>query len=137
MLTVKTLPTKMRRDSGGFTLIELLTVILVIGILAAIGMAKLGNTKQRSQIAVLQSDLRNLATAQENYFAENLSYTGVTANLEFNQSENVTISIPVADVKGWRATASHGSVPGRECEMYYGTAAGATIASGEAVVECS
>ena len=125
------------RNSDGFTLLELLTVVLIIGILAAIAIAKFTNTRERSQMAVMQSDLRNVATAQENYFADNAAYTTTVGNLSFNISESVTVSIPVATGSGWRATASHASVTGRECELYYGSASGASTAISEGSVMCS
>ncbi len=125
------------RNSDGFTLLELLTVVLIIGILASIAIAKFTNTRERSQLAVMQSDLRNVATAQENYFADNAAYATTLANLSFNVSESVTVAIPVATNSGWRATSSHASVAGRVCELYYGSAGGASTATSEAVVMCS
>src|SRR5213078_2174802 len=62
------------KDSG-FTLIELLIVMALIGLLATIAIPKLANTKERAQLAAMQSDLRNLVTVEENYLAENAKYT--------------------------------------------------------------
>ena len=53
----------------GFTLIELLIVVVIIGILAAIGIPKFAATKEKAMMAQMKSDLRNLATAQEAYAA--------------------------------------------------------------------
>ncbi len=125
------------RNSDGFTLLELLTVVVIIGVLAAIAIAKFTNTRERSQMAVMQSDLRNVATAQESYFADYAGYTSTVANLDYNISESVTLSIPVATTSGWRATSSHASVTGRECELYYGSASGASTATSEGTVMCS
>ena len=58
----------------GFTLIELLIVVVIIGILAAIAIPKFAATKQKAYLASMKSDLRNLATAQEGYFADNTAY---------------------------------------------------------------
>lgn len=127
----------MKHNSRGFTLIELLTVILIIGILAVIALPKFVRTREKAYVAVMESDLRNLATAQETYFVRSSSYTVVLGNLRYYGSERVTVDIPEANVIGWRATASHASALGRACEIYYGTASGASTATLEGAVECN
>src|SRR5436305_5634120 len=62
-----------------FTLIELLIVVVIIGILAAIAIPKFANTKEKAYIASMKSDLRNLVTAEEAYFADSTRYSGSSA----------------------------------------------------------
>jgi type IV pilus assembly protein PilA len=62
----------------GFTLIELLIVIVIIGLLASIAIPKFSNTKEKAYVASMKSDLRNLMTAEEAYFADSLGYTNQT-----------------------------------------------------------
>jgi type IV pilus assembly protein PilA len=62
------------RGESGFTLIELLVVVAIIGILAAIAIPQFSAYRKRGYEAALKSDLRNAATAEEAYFAQNNSY---------------------------------------------------------------
>src|SRR6478609_4705605 len=72
--------TMVRSSRKGFTLIELLIVVVIIGILAAIAIPKFANTKEKAYVAAMKSDLRNLATYEEQYAADNNgAYFGGTA----------------------------------------------------------
>jgi type II secretion system protein G len=98
----------MRSTRKGFTLIELLIVVVIIGILAAIAIPKFANTKEKAYIAAMKTDLRNLATAEEGYFADNQTYTTSTTalnNYQFSPQVTATITAPTA--KGWKADATH------------------------------
>ena len=131
----------MLRNSKGFTLIELLIVVVIIGILAAIAIPKFANTKEKAYVSAMKSDLRNLAAAQEAYFADFLSYSTATTALDYNSSNQVTIAINGSSgPTGWAATATHSGVADTDsdvCEIYYGLSpGGAGTASNEGVVEC-
>jgi len=105
----------MQRNDKGFTLIELLIVVVIIGILAAIAIPKFASTKDKAYVAAMKSDLRNLATYEEQYAADNNgAYFGGSATMAtplqgFSPSQNVTIN--VTNVAGppssWTATATH------------------------------
>lgn len=58
----------------GFTLVELLVVLAIIGILAAIGIVTFTSSQMRSRDAARKSDLKQLASALELYYADNASY---------------------------------------------------------------
>ena len=63
--------------------------------------------RERAYQAAMKSDLRNLAVAQEMYFSDHETYSSKLADLEFDVSEAVQISIGAADGSGWSATARH------------------------------
>jgi len=84
------------RNEKGFTLIELLVVVAIIGILAAIAIPQFSAYRAQGFNARASSDLRNLATAEEAYFASNAAYTSSTASATltgFKQSPGVAIAI--------------------------------------------
>src|SRR5205807_7085715 len=82
------------RSQRGFTLIELLIVVVIIGILAAIAIPKFVNTKEKTYIAQMKSDLRNLATAEEAFFYDSATYTtSLPALNNFSSSTGVTLTI--------------------------------------------
>ncbi len=119
------------RNRKGFTLIELLIVVVIIGILAAIAIPKFANTKEKAYLASMKSDLRNMATTQESYFADNQVYTsgtasniaGVTTSLAgFVPSTGVTVTATASGGTGWSTTATHTATT-RTCAIFIGVAA--------------
>jgi len=103
------------RSKRGFTLIELLIVVVIIGILAAIAIPKFANTKDKAYVAAMKSDLRNLATYEEQYAADQNGayFSGTATNASplqgFTTSQNVTVVAiyVVGPPPSWTATATH------------------------------
>ena len=113
----------------GFTLIELLIVVVIIGILAAIAIPKFASTKEKAYLASMKTDLRNLATAQEAFAADNNQnyFSGTATNPAglpgacpgptclIVPSSGVTLTVT--------ATATHTGAPGKTCAIFIGVAA--------------
>jgi prepilin-type N-terminal cleavage/methylation domain-containing protein len=115
----------MRKIRSGFTLVELLTVMLIIGLLAAIALPTLGRTRERAHFKAMQSDLRNLMAQQEVYFSIPVNNTyapSIALMTNFNATRGVSVEIVAADVTGWAATAAHTSLQSNQtCAVFYGT----------------
>lgn len=127
----------MLRRRDGFTLIELLIVVVIIGILASIAIPKFVNTKEKSYMAQMKSDLRNLATAEEAFFYDSTTYTTSLFDLNnFSPSSGVTLTVNEATPKGWSATAVHAQTP-RKCYLFSGGAAPVGTATVEGRISCS
>ncbi|HEU4565203.1 MAG TPA: prepilin-type N-terminal cleavage/methylation domain-containing protein [Gemmatimonadaceae bacterium] len=113
----------------GFTLIELLIVVVIIGILAAIAIPKFASTKEKAYVAAMKTDLRNLVTAEEGYFADNQVYTSGTTVI--NPSQNVTITGITLSANGYEAVATHSLVTQyTDCRVQVGTSVAGTNKDG-------
>ena len=120
----------------GFTLIELLIVVVIIGILAAIAIPKFASTKEKAYIASMKADLRNLVTAEESYFADNVTYTATVGSLAYSQSAGNTVTLLGATGTGWSATAKNNGTT-HTCGIYYGTASPPIAGANEGEAKCN
>ena len=98
-------------NKKGFTLIELLIVMVLIGIICAITIPRFANSKEKTYLTAMKSDLRNLATYQESSAADSLGayFSGDGFAFGFRPSQSVTVNATA--VSGppptWSATATH------------------------------
>ncbi len=111
----------------GFTLIELLIVVVIIGILATIAIPKFSATREKAYFAAMKSDLKNLASQQEIYYADQYAYTNNVTSLGFVSSQGVVAAITGA-TDGWSASATHSALGGSEgCAIYYANGTAPTV----------
>jgi prepilin-type N-terminal cleavage/methylation domain-containing protein len=106
----------------GFTLLEITIVLIILGVLAALGFLELRAVHQKAYIAAMQTDLRTVETAEEAYYVDHHSYTTNLAVLDFNGTAGVTITIAGSNLAtGYTAYASHEKLPKEVCGMWIGT----------------
>ncbi len=71
----------MIKNERGFTIMELLVVIVIIGVLAAIGVPAYNNMTNRARETTCQANRRTIATAVGMYYVDNGSYKNGSADL--------------------------------------------------------
>ena len=100
-----------RRSRRGVTLIELLAVVVIVGLLVIFAIPRLSRNKEKTVVASMESDMRNLATAQEGYYYANSTYTFDQVALNLTLSPGNTLTINEATVSGWSATMANPLTP--------------------------
>ena len=63
-----------KKNRSGFTLIEVLLVVVIIGILAAVAIPRLGGRVKQAQIAAAQADVQNIGMGLRLYEVDNGVY---------------------------------------------------------------
>jgi len=60
----------MKNSKKGFTLVEIMIVVVIIGLLAAMAIPAFKKVRDTSQIKAITNNLRQLASAADQYFLE-------------------------------------------------------------------
>lgn len=95
------------RSSLGFTLIELMVVVVVIGILAAVGYPSYTEYVQRSRIAEATSNLSDWRIRMERYYQDNRTYlNGANCGAAAPQNDSFTYGCAAPDADNFVATAT-------------------------------
>jgi prepilin-type N-terminal cleavage/methylation domain-containing protein len=120
----------MRSPRKAFTLIELIIVMVVIGVLAGIMIARFASAKEGAYVAAMKSDLRNFAIYEQNYAAENnsafFSGNGVAQGFKGTPDVSVMATAVVGPPADWSAIATHAKTS-TTCSIGAGLLPGAEI----------
>lgn len=105
----------MMKNERGFTIMELLVVIVIIGVLAAIGVPAYNNVIEKARTTACQANRRTISTAVGMYFAEHGAYAAVddttVANVYDEYLDNITsIKCPGKTATGGYAVDASGNV---------------------------
>ena len=77
-------------------------------------------TSEQAYLASMKSDLRNVITAEEAYFADSVKYTRSLRAMRFESTVGVTLAV-VLTSDGYNAAAKHVRAPGWACAIYVGS----------------
>jgi len=84
MITGRTTPARQRATTGarsalpeahGYSMVELMVILVIIGILVAIGIPALIGSQGRSQDRAVQSDIRNVYSVEKIFYSDRANYT--------------------------------------------------------------
>jgi type II secretory pathway pseudopilin PulG len=121
------------KNLGAAFLIQIVATaswVVIFGILMALAIPSFGDTRERAYLAAMRSDLRNLASQEEIFYADNFRYTADLTAIRFVASDGVTIVISGATEMGWAATTTHAALPESGCAIYFGDVTPPTTVGG-------
>ena len=119
-----------------FTLVELLIVVVVIGILAAIGIPKFANSKSKAYVTAMKSDLRNLVNSEEGFFSDSARYTANLISLNFKASTGVVAPTITTYPGAWTATNAHTQLAAINCGIAANTTNPLIVSAGDGEPAC-
>jgi len=106
----------------GFTLLELLIVAVIMGLIIAIAIQRFGNSKEKTYLAAMKSDLRNLVTAEVVFSTDSLRYTTLIGpgGLQYQLTTGNTGPSIALTGDGFTAQIGNMNTP-RTCAIFMGT----------------
>jgi hypothetical protein len=72
----------------------------------------------KAAVTQMKSDLRNLITAQEAYYADHSAYASAATDLKFRPSENVSVRLTATQNNAWAGEARSALLPNVACVVW-------------------
>jgi type II secretory pathway pseudopilin PulG len=97
-------------------------VAVILGLLASIAIERLANTKQRTYLAAMKADLRNLVTAEVLFSTDSLRFTTVigSGGLTYLVTTGNRVPSIVLTGDGFTAQIGNANTP-RTCVIFMGS----------------
>ena len=80
--------------------------------------AQTAQDAEKSALIQMKSDLRNLVTAQEAYYADHSAYASDVADLKFRNSLNVSVRLTATQNNAWGAESRSALLPNVACVIW-------------------
>lgn len=109
-------------NEEGFTLLELIVVTVILGLLAAFAIQGYAKVKERTYVAAMKADLRNLVTAEVVYSTDSLRFTTVigSGGLTYQVTTGNTGPSIALTGDGFTAQVGNTNTP-RTCVIFMGS----------------
>jgi len=90
----------------GFTSVEVLIVVIIIGILAAIGIPQFAQSIEKAKGGEARAGLGHIQTGEKVYFAERETYTNQLGELDITLTQKYWVFTIAATATTYTATAT-------------------------------
>ena len=99
---------------------RLIPMLAIAAVLLNVDAAFACSTKSKAYLSAMKSDLRNLVSAEEAFYADSNRNSTSLEELEFKPSTGVVAPVIRITPGGYAATATHTLLPTMTCNLYVG-----------------
>jgi prepilin-type N-terminal cleavage/methylation domain-containing protein len=107
-------------EESGFTLIELVVVILILGILTAVGVPSYISLQARADKSAAETNVRAITSDIEAYYSDNGTFTGISAQVLHDNYDSSIVVSPTPQVYVHASSDGSSFVACAKSHGYYG-----------------
>jgi Tfp pilus assembly protein PilE len=123
------------RGRSSFNVVEITVLVALLGVLGFVLYQRFAAVREKAYATSVESALRMLTLAEEEFFADHSRYTTDLDSLHVAAAPGVAMRVLDATATGWAAQAAHVR-DHRVCVVFNGTAAAVEPATESGVVGC-